>query len=107
MAGYDPKRPRRTVSEEEPAPVDALINLAAHDATGTAAASTRVVTVAPAAAPAPDSAPPVLEVTATPGTLAVAGPHGDDGTARVVLAMIGLGALAAVGAAVVLRRRRR
>jgi hypothetical protein len=107
MAGYDPKRPRRAVSEEEPAPVDALIDLAAHDSTGTSPASTRVVTVAPAEEPSTEERPPELEVTATPGTPVVEGPHGDDGTARVVLALIALGAAAAVGLAVAMRRRRR
>jgi hypothetical protein len=107
MASYDPKRPRRAVSEEEPAPVDALIDLAAHDSTSTSQASTRVVTAVTTDEPPADGRPPGLDVTATPGTPAVEGPHGDDGTARVVLALIGLGAVAAVGAVVVLSRRRR
>jgi hypothetical protein len=104
MATYDPKRPKRTVPDEEPAPVDALIDLASQDRAAEAPAPARVVTAAPQRVQA---SAPAVEVTVTPDTPTVEGPHGDDATARVVLAAIAAGVLAAVGAAVVLRRRRR
>lgn len=110
MATYDPKRPKRTVPEEEPAPVDALIDLATHDRVADAPAPTRVVTAVTEAdrtAARHEAASPGIEVIATPDTPAVEGPHGDDATARMVLAAIAAGVLAALGAAMVLRRRRR
>jgi hypothetical protein len=112
MADYDPKRPRRVASEEEPAPVDALIDLAAHDestaarSAAPAEASTEKAAVIPESA-ASSVAGAAPDVVVTPDTPVVEGPTGDDDTARVVLALIGLSATVALVLTFLIRRRRR
>ncbi len=103
MPGYDPKRPRRGASADDPAPVDALIDLAAHSSGEIDGANVRVVT-APPSSRIGQSGP---EVTPTPGSPPVGAPTFDDPTARVVLAMIAIGVSGALVAAILLRRRRR
>lgn len=96
MPGYDPKRPRRTESAEEPAPVDALIDIAEHAGVERAEAehaADRGVAGRSPGSPELDGGPVVPE------------PASDDPTARVVLALVAVAVVLALVGTILARRR--
>lgn len=108
MAGYDPKRPRRVSDADDPAPVEALIDLAD--------GRERAPRVSASSSESPSTSDfPGVSGRATPGSdspgsasRSAAGHPGGTGSATsATRALVAVALVAAVVAAVVLLRRRR